>query len=178
MLNLEKLKYPIGKFEMPENVSQQELEQWIIQIKSLPERLRKEVQTLKEEQLNTPYRPEGWTVRQVIHHLADSHMNSFIRIKLALTENNPVIKPYYEKRWAELPDSLNFPIASSLAIVEGVHERWGYLLEQLTEEDLKKTFIHPGINKEFTIKESIGTYAWHGNHHLAHITHLKETKNW
>lgn len=106
-------------------------------------------------------------------------MNSFIRIKkLALTENNPVIKPYLEEKWAELPDSKNYPLQTSLNIIQALHERWSYLLKQLTEEDLNKAFIHPESNKEFTIKEMVGFYAWHSNHHLAHISTLKKSKNW
>ena len=177
-MNLEKLKFPIGKFEKPENITKEILSLWIDNITTLPSRLKNEVDSLSDFQLDTPYRPDGWTIRQVIHHCADSHINSFIRLKLALTEENPTIKPYYEERWAELVDSKDFPIASSLKILEGIHYRWIAILNQLTEIDLEKTFTHPEHQKTITILENIGFYAWHGNHHLAHITILKKINNW
>lgn len=177
-MKIESLKFPIGKFEKPQEITQSHVNIWIKDIENFPDRLFHEVQDLSEGQLDTPYKPEGWTIKQVVHHVADSHMNSFIRIKLALTENNPVIKPYLEEKWAELPDSKNYPLQTSLNIIEALHERWSYLLKQLTEEDLNKTFIHPESNKEFTIKEMVGFYAWHSNHHLAHISTLKKSKNW
>ncbi len=177
-MELEKLKYPIGKFERPEIITKELVNKWIDEIESLSGRLKIEVENLSDEQLNTPYRPDGWTIRQVVHHLADSHMNSFIRIKLALTEEKPVIKPYFEKPWAELPDSKNLPIEPSLKILDGLLQRWVGLLKSLSEKELKRTFIHPEHKKEFSLDEIIGFYAWHGNHHLAHITTLKKTKNW
>lgn len=177
-MNIESLQYPIGKFEKPSKITQSLINTWIKDIKAFPDKLKHEVQDLSQEQLDTPYRPDGWTIRQVVHHVADSHMNSFIRIKLALTEDNPVIKPYLEDKWAELPDTKNYPIQISLNIIQALCERWSYLLKALTEEDLDRTFIHPESNKEFTIKEMIGFNAWHSNHHLAHITSLKKTKNW
>lgn len=177
-MNIESLKYPIGKFEKSSEITQSLINTWIKDIEAFPDKLKHEVQNLSQEQLDTPYRPDGWTIRQVVHHVADSHMNSFIRIKLALTEDNPVIKPYLEAKWAELPDTKNYPVQISLNIIQALHERWGYLLKALTEEELDRTFIHPESNKEFTIKEMIGFYAWHSNHHLAHITSIKKAKNW
>ncbi|MDR1876361.1 MAG: putative metal-dependent hydrolase [Flavobacteriaceae bacterium] len=177
-MELEKLKYPIGKFNPPQNISQQDLDNWIDDIEILSGKLNKEIQGLSENQLNTPYRPAGWTIRQVVHHLADSHMNAFIRIKLALTEEKPVVKPYFEGRWAELTDSKNYLVEPSLKILEGVHQRWSSLFKSLSEEDMKRTLIHPGYGKEFQINEMIAMYAWHGNHHLAHITTLKKHKGW
>jgi hypothetical protein len=174
----EKSKFPIGKFRKPEKLTKEIIEGFIQDIESFPSRLKKEVATLNNDQLDTPYRPDGWTIRQVVHHCADSHMNSIIRFKLALTEDKPTIKPYYEERWAELPDSKNLPVESSLKLLEGLHTRWIILLRSLTEDDLRKTFIHPEHGKEFRIDENIGVYAWHCNHHLAHITTLKKTKNW
>lgn len=175
---LEKLRYPIGKFITPEFYSNNYLDEKIAEIGSFPERLKKEVINLTEEQLDTPYRQDGWTVRQVIHHCADSHMNCFIRIKWALTEDKPIIKFYHEDRWAEMHDNLTMPIQPTLSFLEGLHYRLAYLMKSLNEEDLEKIFIHPEHNSEFKIKEIIGLYAWHGNHHLAHITELKKKKGW
>lgn len=175
---LEKLKYPIGKFTAPENYSAAYLSERIAEIESFPERLKKEVFQLTPEQLETPYRENGWTIRQVIHHCADSHMNCFIRIKWALTENKPVIKFYHEDLWAELHDNLTMPIEPTLSFLEGLHFRLAYLMKSFSETDLNKSFIHPENNKEYQLKEIIGTYAWHGNHHLAHITELKNRKGW
>ena len=175
---LEKLRYPIGKFIVPEIFSSDYINTKIAEISSFPERLKKEVLYLTEEQLETPYRQDGWTIRQVIHHCADSHMNCFIRIKWALTEDKPVIKFYHEDLWSELHDNLTMPIQPTLSFLEGLHFRLAYLMNSLSEPDLEKTFIHPENNKEFKIKEIIGTYAWHGNQHLAHITELKKRKGW
>ncbi|KIQ23060.1 hydrolase [Flavobacterium sp. MEB061] len=177
-LNLEKLKYPIGKFIAPKTYSSDYILAKIEEIKSFPERLKKETGNLNNDQLNTPYRPGGWTVRQVIHHCAESHMNCFIRIKWTLTENNPVIKPYDENLWSALQDNLHMPIESSLNLLEGLHARLAFLMKSLSETELEKSFIHPENNSEYKIKEIIGLYAWHGNHHLAHITSLKKYKNW
>lgn len=175
---LEALKFPIGKYIKPNTLTANITQAYISEIESFPKRLRAEVSHLKEEQLDTPYRPEGWTIRQVVHHCADSHMNSLIRFKLALTEEAPTIKPYYEERWAALADSKTMPIAPSLELLEGLHQRWTVLLKNLNETDLAKTFIHPEHGKSFRIDENIGVYAWHGNHHLAHITSLKSRMHW
>lgn len=175
---LEKLKYPIGKFSAPEIYSKEYLLAKIEEISSFPDRLKIETIDLTDEQLDTPYRKEGWTIRQVIHHCAESHMNCYIRIKWALTENNPVIKAYDEVLWSELNDNTTMPITPSLTLLEGLHYRLVYLMNSLSELDLEKYFIHPENNSEIKIKQMIGTYAWHGNHHLAHITGLKKRKNW
>jgi hypothetical protein len=177
-LDLEKLKYPIGKFEVPKEYTPEYISDKIGEIESFPERLKKETVHLTDEQLNTPYRPGGWTVRQVIHHCAESHMNCFIRIKWALTENNPVIKAYDEVLWSELPDNLYMPIQPTLSLLEGLHFRLGYIMRNLSEAELQKSFIHPENNSEYRIRQIIGSYAWHGNHHLAHITALKKYRNW
>lgn len=176
--DLEKLKYPIGKFEAPKEFTSQYILDRIEEISTFPERLKKEVTPLNEEQLDTPYRPEGWTVRQVIHHCAESHMNCYIRLKWALTENNPIIKPYDEKLWSELPDNLTMPITPTLILLEGLHFRLAYIMKNLSEVDLEKSFIHPENNSEYRIQQIIGMYAWHGNHHLAQIVNLKNQKNW
>lgn len=177
-LDLEQLKYPIGKLEVPKEYTATFIANKIEEIATFPERLKKEALHLSDEQLDTPYRSDGWTVRQVIHHCAESHMNCFIRIKWALTENNPVIKAYDENLWSELPDNLKMPIEPTLNLLEGLHFRIAYILKNLSETDLEKSFIHPENNSEIKLKQIIGLYAWHGNHHLAHITTLKKHKNW
>ncbi|MBC5774810.1 putative metal-dependent hydrolase [Pontibacter sp. KCTC 32443] len=177
-MEIENLKYPVGRFQKPEQISGEMLAGFIAVISDFPGKLHKEVQHLNEQQLDTPYRPEGWTVRQVVNHCADSHMNALIRHKLALTEDNPTIKPYHEDLWAELPDTKTMPIEPALHILDGLHARWIALLKGLSETDLNRTFTHPEHNKAFTLDESIGLYAWHCDHHLAHITSLKERKGW
>ena len=176
-MNLEKLKYPIGRYQVEDNINKTSIDNWIKEIESLPQRLTDVLKGLKPDQLQTPYRPDGWTVLQVVHHIADSHMNSYIRFKLALTEDKPMIKPYDEKLWAELPDSKEEDIDVSLNLIKSLHKRWSTLLKQLNEEELNKEFLHPesGMKK---LNETICHYAWHGNHHLAHITSLKERMNW
>jgi hypothetical protein len=175
---IEKLKFPIGKFEKPAIITKAMLKEWIEDISSFPTRISKEVMHLTDEQLDTPYRPNGWTIRQVVHHCADSHMNSLTRLKLALTEDQPTIKPYFEDRWAELVDTINMPIAPSLQMIEGIHNRWSVLLNNLTEEQYSRIFIHPEHGKAFRVDENIGVYAWHCNHHFAHITEAKKRNNW
>ena len=177
-MELENLKFPIGKFAKPATITNAILEKWIDDISTFPARLVSEVVDLTDEQLDTPYRPNGWTIRQVIHHCADSHMNSLVRLKLALTEEEPTIKPYFEERWAELDDNKNMPINSSLKMLEGIHERWTFLLKNLSEDHHKRVFIHPEHGMKFRIDENIGVYAWHCNHHLAHITETKKRNNW
>lgn len=174
----EKLRYPIGTFSAPEIYSKEYLAENIEAIASFPKKLKQAVFHLTDEQLDTSYRPNGWTIRQVIHHCADSHMNCYIRIKWALTEDQPLIKYYHEDLWSEIHDNLSMPIHSTLLLLEGLHYRLQYLLKGLSDSDLEKSFIHPEHGKTFKLKEIIGTYAWHGNHHLAHITELKKQKNW
>ena len=177
-MDIEKQQYPIGIYSSPDVITGNVLSQWIEDISSFPKRIRKVVLDLTDEQLDTPYRQGGWTVRQVVHHCADSHMNSLMRFKLTLTEENPTIKPYLQDRWVELPDSKNAPIESSLKMLEGIHERWSILLNSFTEADLHKTFSHPEHGRGFRLDDTIGSYAWHCNHHLAHITELKKRMNW
>ncbi|MEH7086607.1 bacillithiol transferase BstA [Neobacillus drentensis] len=169
-------KYPIGKFKFNGEITNSTTKDWINEIESLPRLLRDALKDLNNEQLDTPYRSGGWTVRQVIHHLADSHMNAFVRFKLALTEEKPVIKPYDEMKWAELSD-YKLPIDISLSLLEALHQRWTNLLRSLTPVDIEKTFIHPDSG-EVSVGENIGIYAWHGRHHLAHITSLCHRKGW
>ncbi|MDM1294112.1 putative metal-dependent hydrolase [Sphingobacterium sp. N143] len=170
---LEKLRYPIGRFAIPDSIDRQLLGDWIKTIADFPARLKSEVNDLTDTALEKKYRPDGWTIRQVIHHCADSHMNSFIRFKLALTEEHPIIKLYEEDLWAELPDTKNSPIESAIKLLEGLHERWEILLKSLTEEQLERAFIHPATKRLITLKVNVGLYAWHCNHHLMHIVNAK-----
>lgn len=170
------IKYPIGTFQFNDEITSSVLNMWIDEIEDLPRLLRDAVKNLDNEQLDTPYRAGGWTVRQVIHHIADSHMNAYVRFKLALTEENPIIKPYDETKWAELSD-YSLPIEPSLILLETLHRRWTYLLRSLTPADMEKTFIHPDSG-EVSVGKNIGIYAWHGKHHLAHITSLCNRQGW
>ncbi|MEO9964398.1 MAG: YfiT family bacillithiol transferase [Reichenbachiella sp.] len=176
--DLEKLKYPIGHFQFPSSYSISDIEEDIHTICHLPQVLRESVQYLSDEQLNTHYRPDGWTVRQVVHHMADSHMNSYIRFKWTLTETQPTIKTYDEKKWAELPDAKNDAIEPSLLLLTALHLKWTNVLRNLTEEEMHLTFIHPESGRQTKIYENIALYAWHCNHHLAHIMNLAERMNW
>ena len=175
---LEALRYPIGKFQRPETITPEQLQDWIVQLETFPGRLQDLVSKLSEHQLETPYRPGGWTVRQVVHHLADSHHNSYIRFKWALTEDSPVIKPYQEKDWAALFDSRSAPIELSLDHLKAVHAKLVHLLKGLSRTDLGRQFIHPEGQVATTLEENIGRYAWHGNHHLAHINQLLKREGW
>ncbi|MDZ4664878.1 MAG: putative metal-dependent hydrolase [Bacteroidota bacterium] len=174
---LEKLKFPIGKFAPPANYTAQLLQTFKESIKNFPQKLRAETAHLNDQQLDTPYRPNGWTIRQAIHHCADSHMNGFTRLKLALTENKPTIKPYDQNGFANLSDS-KMPIDVSLNILEGLHARWYNVVCNLKESDLERKYIHPEYGKEVPMKEFIAQYAWHGATHLGHITSLKERMGW
>jgi uncharacterized damage-inducible protein DinB len=169
---LDPAKYPIGKFTVPSSYTEQEMLHWIEEIKSLPAKLRQAVMTLSEPQLDTPYRPGGWTIRQVVHHVADSHANAFIRFKWALTEDNPTIKAYQEGDWALLQD-YRLPVEPALRMLEGLHLRWVAILETMNEEQWNKTFVHPESKETVPLRKLLGLYAWHGNHHLAHITGVK-----
>lgn len=177
-MNIEQLKYPIGKYKKSDRITKELLDAWILVLENFPKMLASEVSHLSDEQLDTAYRPEGWTIRQVVHHCADSHMNSLTRLKLALTEEQPTIKPYREEKWAALEDSLIMPISSSLLILEGIHNRWTFLLNRMTEEQFTRVFIHPEHGKSICLDENIGLYAWHCQHHLAHITETKRRHGW
>lgn len=169
-------QYPVGKFAKPETITRDELVGAIATIADTPERLRNAVQGLSQQQLNTPYREGGWMVRQVVHHVADSHMNAFIRVRLALTEDWPVIKPYKQDAWATLHD-MTAPAEWSLEIVESLHARWVMLLQSLSAEQWQRGFKHPE-NGPMTIEVATLLYAWHSRHHVAHITHLRARENW
>jgi hypothetical protein len=173
-IDLEKLKYPIGKFKKPDLITSSHLNAWIHDIELLPDRLNDIVLNLTREELEYHYRPDGWTIKQVVHHCADSHMNSFIRFKLALTEDTPTIKPYFQERWAELQDVTDADISDSMNILKGLHSRWTRLLKSLSENEIKKEFLHPETNKTIALGVTISLYAWHSNHHLAHINQALE----
>ena len=166
---MDELRFPIGQFQKPEPITQNQIMAWIEEIDSFPQKLSDLTQNLSVDQLNLTYRPHGWSVKQVVHHCADSHMNSIIRLKLALTEDEPEIRPYYENRWAELVDGKDDDIKDSLQLITAVHGKWVKLLNGLTPEEMDREFIHPEHGQRFSIAENIGIYAWHCNHHLAHI---------
>ena len=166
----EKLRFPIGKFEKNFDATHEMREAFINEIAALPKKLEAAVENLDDKKLDMPYRPDGWTIRQVVHHIADSHLNAFCRIKLALTEDVPTIRPYQEAEWAKLPDS-ELPIEPSMKIIEGVHTRIIGILSELNDNDFKRKLFHPDSG-EWTLEKFIGLYAWHGKHHTAHITNL------
>lgn len=173
------LRYPIGKFSPPASITHQDLDEAILKIETLPQELRAAVSNLGEDQILTPYRPEGWTVGQVVHHFADSHMNSYVRFKLALTESTPTIKPYDEAAWAKLPDAQNTKLEPSLILLEGLHTRWSQLLRSLTPGDFERAFLHPEHpGRPLTIAWATLLYGWHSRHHLEQILSLKSRKGW
>ncbi len=163
------LRYPTGKFICPENITSAHIEKWISDIEELPLKISNLVSGFTDKQLETPYRPGGWTARQVIHHIHDSHHNGYIRFKWAMTEDRPIIKAYDEKLWAELFDTKSAPINLSLDLLKALHTKWVYFLKGLSPQDLAKEFIHPEGSVAISLGEDIGIYAWHGNHHLAHL---------
>lgn len=170
-------RYPIGKFDKNITITKEMRKDFIKTIETLLSQLKKEVENLSQLQLDTPYRDGGWTIRQVVHHLPDSHINSYVRFKLALTEDNPQIKTYEEHLWAELPDTFKTPIDVSLNLLDALHTRWAILLRSLTDEQFEKTFQHPEWEK-ITLSKTLALYAWHSKHHLAHITELKKKMGW
>ena len=171
------LSYPIGRFTPDPSPTPETRARHIGEIAALPARMRKAVAGLTEEQLSTPYREGGWTLRQVVHHVPDSHVNAYIRCKLALTEEIPTIKPYDQSAWANLQDSALTPVDVSLSFLEAIHSRWVTLLRALKAEDFKRQFKHPETGMQ-TIESTVALYAWHSNHHLAHITGLRERRGW
>ena len=172
------LRYPIGAFRFDGEGSPARRQQWMTEIGAAPAQLRAAVDGLTPAQLDTPYRDNGWTVRQVVHHIPDSHLNAYTRIKLALTEDEPTIKPYEEARWAELPDARGGEIEPSLRLLESLHQRWLLLLRQLSSSDFDRRFRHPEHGRIFGLNEVLAMYAWHGRHHVAHITSLRQRMGW
>jgi uncharacterized damage-inducible protein DinB len=171
------LRYPIGKFKYEGELSDEQRGGAIRQIAEAPAKLRAAVQGLNDEQLDTPYRPEGWTVRQVVHHLPDSHLNAYTRFKLGLTEEEPMVKPYDEVRWANLADTRDTPVEVSLMLLDFLHRRWVILLASLRPQDFARRFRHPELGA-MTLDKNLALYAWHGRHHVAHITSLRERMGW
>ncbi len=169
------LRYPIGNFEKPDRITQDHLKDWISTLENFPQNVENKIKGLSETELNYKYRPNGWTIKQVVHHCADSHINSIMRFKLALTEDTPTIRPYFEDRFAKLID-YSQSLEASISILKGVHYKLGVLLKNLSDEDLMREFIHPEHSKHFSIEETIGIYAWHSNHHFAHIEQALEHK--
>jgi hypothetical protein len=171
------LRYPNGKY-LPQPFSHQQKEKWLLDLKFLPSELELAVQNLDAYQLETPYRTGGWTVRQLVHHVADSHINAYVRFKLALTEQNPTIKPYEQDDWVNLDDVETVPINVSLTLLHALHQRWHSAIENLSEDEWERTMFHPEHKKQISLWELLGMYAWHGKHHTAHITSLRERKGW
>jgi hypothetical protein len=171
------LRYPIGKFRPPENFTDENRRQFIHSIAETPERLVSAIAGLNAGQLDTPYRPGGWTIRQLVHHVPDSHMNAYIRFKLALTEDEPTIKPYEENLWAGLADTKDAPISTSITLLESLHARWVVLLCALTPAEWNRKFRHPDLGP-VTLDHALALYAWHGKHHVAHITSLRQRSGW
>lgn len=174
---MENLNYPIGKF-IPAVFSEDLLQDRLSHIKELPQRIEYAITNLDAEQLHTPYRPDGWTVHELVHHIADSHMNAYIRFKLGLTEDNPTIKPYDQDAWVKLDDTINLPINVSLTLLHSLHMRWYETIKKLSRKDLERTVYHPEQQKTITLWDLLGTYVWHGLHHEAHILGLRKRNNW
>ena len=170
-------RFPIGKFSFPASITPQDREQWISDVAAAPAQLRAAIAGLDDRQLDTPYRDGGWTVRQVIHHVPESHMNAYIRFKLALTENEPVVKPYDEAAWAKLPDAGSTPIEVSLSLLDSLHDRWVRVLRHIDGAEWQRTFRHPEIGL-VKLEGNLALYSWHGKHHIAHITSLRQRMNW
>jgi hypothetical protein len=171
------LRYPIGKFSFEGNPSYPQIQKLIDNIEQAPAQLRAAVQGLSDSQLDTPYRPDGWTVRQLVHHMPDSHANAYVRFKLALTEDEPTIRPYFEDRWAELPEAKSAPIELSLALLDALHKRWVIGLRNLKSDDFKRTFRHPDLGI-VSLEKNVALYSWHGQHHVAHVTELRKRMAW
>ena len=171
-------RYPIGRYAAPEQHHEEMQREWIAAIEALPSWLDSIIENLDAHQLETPYRYGGWNVNEVIHHLADSHMNAYIRLKLALTEESPVIKPYNEKLWADLPDSEFTPVNVSITLLHALHRRWGQLLRHMTAEDWERTYYHPEHETYVPLWSMTDLYAWHGRHHMEQIRSLRDRKGW
>ncbi len=174
---MEDVRYPIGRYEPLDHVGAAQRERWIGDIAEAPALLEAAVSGLQPAQLDTPYRPGGWTVRQIVHHLPDSHLNSYVRFRLALTEEEPTIKPYEEARWAELPDARTAPVDMSLQLLSALHERWVLLLRSFGDSEFARTFRHPDLGV-MKLDKTLGLYAWHGRHHVAHIAALRDRMGW
>jgi hypothetical protein len=171
-------RFPIGKYTPPKDFTKELIKEWIDIIIALPAQMELAVKGLNDEQLDTPYRDGGWTVRQVVHHVGDSHMNAYIRFKLALTEDNPTIRPYHEELWAELADSKYGTLEDTLVLLKVLHSKWSHVIQNMTDEEWERVFTHPQYNRTTSLKFNLGLYAWHSLHHVAHVTSLRERMNW
>lgn len=171
---IDRLRYPVGIFEYGKNYSWEEIQEHVKKLEEFPARLKKLVTGMKDEQLDNPYREGGWTVRQVIHHIPESHMNAYIRFRLAITENQPTIKPYNEKAWADLEDAKTLPPAASLTLLTGLHQRWTAMLRMMKPKDFQKTFFHPEHLQSFNLADILAMYSWHCDHHYEHINLVKK----
>jgi hypothetical protein len=177
-LELETLRYPVGKFSFPAELNSNERNEMLEIIATLPTKMRDALQGLSDKQLDTPYREGGWTIRQVVHHVFDSHVNAYIRMKLTVTEDVPVIKPYDQDKWSQLADARMAPVEISLSLIEGIHTRWMIFLHSLKEDDYKLCFFHPEHKRKISLDQTLALYAWHCRHHLAHITELRKRMMW
>lgn len=173
----EALRHPVGRYQPPPQITAEDRTRWIAELEALPSQLKQTINGLSEEQLDTPYRPGGWTIRQVVHHLPDSHMNSYVRFRFALTEDAPLIKPYSESVWAQLADAKSAPVDLSLGLLENLHARWIILLRSLSDDQFARVYRHPESG-DVRLDKALGLYAWHGRHHLAHIANLRQRNGW
>jgi uncharacterized damage-inducible protein DinB len=174
---MEDLRYPLGRWERPAAMDSSQVRNWIDEIQEAPAKLRSAVEGLTDHQLDTPYRAGGWTVRQVVHHVPDSHLNAYVRFRLAITEDEPTIRPYDEAAWAELDDARSGPIEVSLRLIAALHERWVRLARTISPDGLARRLYHPEQGK-MRLDEVLSSYAWHGRHHIAHITRLRDRMGW
>ena len=174
---MEDFRFPIGKY-IEQSYSDEKLQEWLLDIQYLPNHLENAIINLDEHQLDTPYRPGGWTLKQLVHHVADSHMNSYIRFKLGLSEDNPTIKPYHPDAWADMPDANNLPINISITLLFSLHKRWSELLLSFSTDQWNRTVYHPEYKKQMTLWYLLGLYAWHSKHHVAHILELRKRMGW
>jgi len=174
---MQDIRYPIGKFTPQENYTPEDIAGFVKRLEALPDNLEDAIHNLTDDQLDTPYREGGWTIRQVVHHVADSHMHAYTRTKWTLTENEPVIKAYHEKLWAETGETKSSPLIS-ISFLKALHAKWVILLRSISYTDLDRIFVHPETKRQLTLKSLMAIYAWHGEHHLAHITNLKKEKGW
>jgi len=173
---LDNLRFLYRKYSRPARIDSGQIDEWIKVIEKFPANVEQRLRALDKNQLAWIYRPDGWSIAQLVHHCSDSHINSWVRFRLALTEDNPSIRPYFEDRWANLPDSLELDVADSLALLKSLHKKWSSMLRGLTSEQLVRTYVHPEHGQSFTVHETIGNYAWHCAHHLAHIDLAIESK--
>lgn len=178
MSEADQFRFPLGKFQYPQSIDDVNIPAHIEIIAALPKKLREATVSLDDEQLDTAYRAGGWTIRQVVHHIADSHLNSYCRFKLAMSEDNPVIKPYLEDKWAEFEDAKSAPVFHSLNMIDAVHGRWVIFMKSLSRKDFERTFFHPEQHRSIFLFQALNMYSWHSNHHLAHINELKKRKKW